>query len=135
MILVDSSVWIDHFNGHLSPPVLWLRKGLRDGSHPFVVGDLILLEVLRGFRHDRDYAEARDALRVLPCFTLGGEKRAVVAAQNYRTLRKRGITIRKPADVLIATFCIERGIALLHKDRDFEPFAEYLGLAVVRCDI
>jgi len=132
MILVDSSVWIDHFNGTLNPPVSFLRDGLASGEYEFVIGDLILLEVLRGFRNDCDYLAARDSLRILRCFILGGEKLAVAAAENYRTLRKRGITIRKPVDVLIATFCIENQIKLLHNDRDFEPFIVHLGLDVAQ---
>ncbi len=130
MILVDSSVWIDHFNGTLNPPVSFLRDGLASGEHEFVIGDLILLEVLRGFRHDRDYHAARDSLRILRCFILGGERLAVTAAENYRALRKRGITFRKPVDVLIATFCIETKIKLLHNDCDFDPFVAHLGLCV-----
>jgi hypothetical protein len=130
MIMVDSSVWIDHFNGTLNWQVELLRDGLANGSQEFVIGDLILLEVLRGFRNDRDYLDAYDALRILGCFDLGGNKLAVISAQNYRALRKRGITIRKAVDVLIATFCIEHKIPLLHNDRDFDPFAEHLGLQI-----
>ena len=131
MIMVDSSVWIDHFNGVITRPVEILREGLANGTQEFVIGDLILLEVLRGFRNDRDYFDAYDALRVLGCFDLAGKRLAVVAAQHYRALRKRGITIRKSADVLIATFCIEQQIPLLHNDRDFEPFAQHMGLQIV----
>ncbi|MCX7097690.1 MAG: PIN domain nuclease [Methylococcales bacterium] len=128
MMMVDSSVWIDHFNGTINRPVEFLRAGLAQNIQEFVIGDLILLEVLRGFRNDRDYLDAYNALQVLGCFDLVGKHLAVIAAQNYRILRKQGITIRKSADVLIATFCIEQQIPLLHNDRDFEPFAQYLGL-------
>lgn len=131
MIMVDSSVWIDHFNGTLNRPVEFLRVSLANGIQEFVIGDLILLEVLRGFRNDQDYLDAYNALRVLGCFDLVGKRLAVIAAQNYRALRKRGITIRKSADVLIATFCIEQQIPLLYNDHDFEPFAQYLGLQTV----
>ena len=129
--LFHGSVWIDHFNGVITRPVELLREGLANGTQEFVIGDLILLEVLRGFRNDRDYFDAYDALRVLGCFDLVGKRLAVVAAQHYRALRKRGITIRKSADVLIATFCIEQQIPLLHNDRDFEPFAQHMGLQIV----
>ena len=71
-------------------------------------------------------------MRKMRCFILGGEKLAVATAENYRTLRKRGITIRKPVDVLIATFCLENQIKLLHNDRDFEPFIVHLGLDVAQ---
>lgn len=108
-----------------------MRDGLADGLYDFVIGDLILHEVLRGFRNDRDYLDAYDALRILGCFDLGGQRLAVIAAQYYRTLRKQGITIRKLADILIATFCIEHQIPLLHNDRDFEPFAKHLGLQII----
>jgi hypothetical protein len=95
--MVDSSVWIDHFNGVVNRPVAFLRTGLATGSEDFVIGDLILLEVLRGFRSDKEYLNAQNALQLLECFDLVGKRFALVAAQNYRILRKQGITIRKDA--------------------------------------
>lgn len=126
MILVDSSVWIDYFNGTDSPEAECLDGVL--GVSPVAIGDLILTEVLQGFRHDKDYKAAKRLLNELTIFELLGTKMALKSADNFRTLRKNGITIRKTADVIIATFCIEQNMPLLFSDRDFNPFVEYLGL-------
>lgn len=131
MILVDSSVWIDFFRGKASPEVEWLDKNL--GIEGFVVGDLILAEVLRGFKEDRGFREARRMLGRLEQLTLGGEELAVEAASNFRRLRARGITVRGTVDVIIATRCLADGLRLLHSDRDFDPFEQHLGLRVVDC--
>ncbi len=131
MILVDSSVWIDFFRGKASPEVEWLDKNL--GIEGFVVGDLILAEVLRGFKEDRGFREARRLLGRLEQLTLGGEELAVEAASNFRRLRARGITVRGTVDVIIATRCLADGLRLLHSDRDFDPFEQHLGLRVVDC--
>lgn len=131
MILVDSGVWIDFFRGKASPEVEWLDKNL--GIEGFVVGDLILAEVLRGFKEDRGFREARRLLGRLEQLTLGGEELAVEAASNFRRLRARGITVRGTVDVIIATRCLADGLRLLHSDRDFDPFEQHLGLRVVDC--
>jgi predicted nucleic acid-binding protein len=126
MILVDSSVWIDYFNGSETA-----ETGLLDGllgREPVAVGDLVLAEVLQGFRDDSDYRIARDMLRSLAVFDMLGEARAIKVAQNYRALRRQGITVRKTTDAVIATFCIEERLPLLYSDRDFDPFVEHLGL-------
>ena len=129
MILVDSSVWIDYFNGVRTPQTDKLDGLL--GQELLVIGDLILTEVLQGFDNDREFATARKLLTSLTVIEIGGIDIAIAAAQNYRTLRKHGISIRKTIDTVIATRCIERGYDLLHSDRDFEPFATHLGLRVV----
>ena len=131
MILVDSSVWIAYFNGNPTPSADLLDHLLDEADQTIVVGDLVLFEVLRGFRHDRDFEQARRWLGRLPCVEIGGERLALRAAAHYRSLRRRGLTIRSPIDTLIATFCIEEGFVLLHDDRDFDPFAAHLGLQVV----
>jgi hypothetical protein len=131
MILVDSSVWIDYFNGTLTPQTDFLDNFL--GSQPLLVGDLILAEVLQGFRQDRDFEVARSALLRFDPVPILSVSRAVKSAQNFRTLRKKGITVRKTIDCLIATFCIETQTDLLHSDCDFDPFEEYLGLSIVHC--
>lgn len=131
MILVDSSVWINHFNGNVTPAVGWLRAQFDAGKSELMVADFVLLEVLQGFCEDRDFELARQWLTRLPIVEIGGEHMAIKAAAHYRTLRKKGSTIRKPVDCLIATFCIEEGFTLLHDDRDFDPFAAYLGLRVI----
>lgn len=126
MILVDSSVWVDYFNGHASHETDFLDSLL--GTEPVAVGDLILAEVLQGFRSDADYETAKGLLANLTAYELLGVSLAVKTADNYRALRKRGITVRKTADAIIATFCIERRIPLLYSDRDFDPFVKFLGL-------
>jgi hypothetical protein len=131
MILVDSSVWIDYFNGTPTPQTDYLDNFL--GSKPLLVGDLILAEVLQGFRQDRDFEVARSALLKFDPVPILSVSWAVKSAQNFRTLRKKGISVRKTIDCLIATFCIETQTDLLHSDRDFDPFEEYLGLSVVHC--
>lgn len=128
MILVDSSVWIDYFRGGVTSPSARLDALLQAGEASLVVADLILMEVLQGFRADRDYRLARSVLDRLPCLTLGSRRVATLAADNYRALRRRGVTVRRSIDVLIGTYCIENDIALLHSDRDFEPLVKYLGL-------
>lgn len=132
MILVDSSVWIDFFRGTVTPETERLDTLL--GSELLVVGDLILAEVLQGFSSERDFNQARKLLTALDVVTLGGPEIAIQAARNFRTLRARGVTIRKTIDTLIATRCIESDYALLFSDRDFEPFVEHLGLRSAVCD-
>jgi predicted nucleic acid-binding protein len=126
VILVDSSVWIDFFRGVTTPQVDALDRLL--GVEPLAVGDLILAEVLQGFRSEKEFNQARKLLLTLEQVDIGGQDVAVQAARNFRTLRDRGVTIRKTIDTLIATRCIESDIALLFSDRDFDPFVECLGL-------
>ena len=132
MILVDSSVWIDFFRNQPTAQAEWLDRNL--GIEGLVVGDLILAEVLRGFKDDRGFDEARRLLGQLQQLTLGGEELAVEAARNFRKLRSRGVTIRGTVDVIIATRCISDGMRLLHSDRDFDAFQAHLGLQVVNCE-
>jgi hypothetical protein len=129
MVIVDSSVWIDYFNGHATEQTDAL-DGLLGRRH-IVVGDLILTEVLQGFRRDRDFREARRLLAAFPTVTMVGPELAVRAAENYRRLRRLGVTVRKTIDVMIGTFCIARRLPLLHSDGDFEPMVRHLGLRVV----
>ena len=128
MILVDSSVWIDYFNGNHSWQTDLLDNIL--SNIPIIIGDLILTEVLQGFKSDKDYESAKAYLSDLPFRQMGGYNVAVQSAQNYRRLRKAGITVRKTIDVIIATFCIIEGLTLLHDDRDFNPIASYFPLKV-----
>ncbi len=129
MILVDLSVWIDYFNGRDTPQTDRLNGLL--GLELLGIGDLILTEVLQGFREDRDYQRAKQLLTSLTVFDLLGLDIAIRSADNFRSLRKRGVTVRKTADVIIATFCIEHQHYLLFADQDFLPFIEYLGLKAV----
>ncbi len=129
MIVVDSSVWIDYFNGRDTSKTAKLDGLL--GVEPLAIGDLILTEVLQGFRMDADFAQAQSLLLSLTVFGMLGVQNALRSAKHYRALRKRGITIRKTADVIIATFCIVEGHNLLFSDKDFVPFVEHLGLREV----
>ena len=130
MILVDSSVWIDYFKGTITPQTDKLDGLL--GHEPLAVGDLILTEVLQGFDGDRDYHTARNLLTSLTVVEIGGTDVAIAAAENFRALRKLGVTVRKTIDTMIATRCIESGYDLLHSDRDFEPFVTHLNLRSVQ---
>jgi predicted nucleic acid-binding protein len=130
MILVDSSVWIDYFNGNDTPQTFKLDTLL--GVELLGIGDLILTEVLQGFRVDADYRTAKKLLTSLTVFSMLGCEIAIKSADNFRALRKQGLTIRKTVDVIIATFCIENGHSLLFCDKDFLPFVEYLGLSAVK---
>jgi predicted nucleic acid-binding protein len=132
VILVDSSVWIDFFNGRANETSDTLAALLEEGAAPLAIADLVLFEVLRGFRHERDYLAASRALRALDVVSIGGETTARSAAQHYRELRARGVTIASPIDVLQAAYCIENNYALLHSDRDFEFLETLRGLRVWR---
>lgn len=129
MILVDSSVWIAHLRGHRNPATAKLEDAA--GREPLLIGDLILLEILQGARDESHAARIERGLRRYVLVPLLDADLAPRAARNYRTLRERGITIRKTADIIIGTFCIEHGHVLLHDDRDFVPMEEHLGLAVI----
>lgn len=129
MIVVDSSVWIDYFNGTVTRESN-LLDGLL-GNEPLMIGDLILTEVLQGFRSDSDYESARDALDTLIFTPMVGRDIALASAGNYRALRSKGGTIRKTIDVLIGTFCLENNHRLLHSDRDFDIMEKHLNLMTV----
>ncbi|MAO14345.1 type II toxin-antitoxin system VapC family toxin [Marinobacter sp.] len=126
MTVVDTSVWIDYFNGVKNPHTDLLDASIIHGS--VAIGDLIFLEILQGIRDDKHYRQTKQSLLSLEQYEMFGKDMAVVCADNYRALRKKGITIRKTADVIIATFCIEKELQLLFLDRDFIPFVDHLGL-------
>jgi predicted nucleic acid-binding protein len=126
LIVVDSSVWIDFFNGRNVPHARRLRALL--GTEEIVVGDLMLCEVLQGLVSEQAAQDVEALLRHFLIVPMAGDMIAVAAARNFRLLRRRGITIRKTIDLLIGTWCIENRSALLHNDSDFHPMARYLGL-------
>lgn len=127
MILVDSSVLIDRLCERDTLQVRrfedWILSGQRIG-----VGDLMLVEVLQGVRHERAQRTAFAQLSAFVQVQISDHRIAAAAAHNYRTLRDRGITIRKTIDTLIATRCILDNLPLLYSDRDFDPFVTHLGL-------
>lgn len=129
MIVVDSSVWIDYFNGKQTAETNWLDSTL--GNTPVIMGDLILTEVLQGFRDDSDFKTAKELLLSMPIMPMLGQELALKSAQNYRLLRKKGVTVRKTIDVIIGTFCIRHQLPLLHNDKDFEPMSKYLKLKTI----
>jgi len=129
MMVVDSSVWIDYFNGKITKQTDLLHSLL--GNELIVVGDLILTEVLQGFQNDKDFKKAGELLDSLIFRQMLGKELAVKSAKNYRRLRKKGVTVRKTIDVIIATFCIANNLPLLHSDRDFYPMQKHLNLKVI----
>jgi predicted nucleic acid-binding protein len=138
-VLIDSSVWIDHLRGvrtretgifgmllaRLDPEL-----GLDDGKAPadLMIGDLILSDVLRGIPDPREHAVVKEVMLNFEVVTVGGVDLAIEAANHYRTLRRRGVTVRKTIDLLIGTYCIAKDCALLHGDREFDPMIRHLGL-------
>jgi predicted nucleic acid-binding protein len=126
LILVDSSVWIDYFRGIPTAETDLLDALL--GSQRLGAGDLISTEVLQGFDSERHFNEGLRLLSALDVIEIGGRDIAVQAAQYFRYLRSRGVTVRKTIDTLIATRCIVDGHELLYSDRDFDPFVQHLGL-------
>lgn len=131
MIVVDSSVWIDHLNGSPGREVDRLRAVLADPTVPVIVGDLVLFEVLAGLRSARMADEVRDLLGSLELVGMVGPELATTAAANFRRLRTAGITVRS-VDLLIASFCVATGATLLTRDRDFDRLVEPLGLSLER---
>jgi len=126
MIIVDSSVWIDYFTGKRSPGAEKLDSLL--GKELVAIGDLILIEVLQGFRAEKDFRQARKLLLSLTVVNMLDTAIAQKSAVNFRTLRKKGVTVRKTIDAIIATYCIENKFPLLHSDKDFQPFHKHLKL-------
>lgn len=129
MIVTDSSAWIDHLRGRSSHAASSLRQAIASGS--VLLGDVILLELLQGAGNEAQARRLQRELAAFPIAQMLNPRLAETAAANFRRLRAKGITVRKTVDVIIATYCIEHGHALLHADRDFVPFAEHLGLVVV----
>jgi predicted nucleic acid-binding protein len=130
MILVDSSVWIGYFSGKINLQTDWLNSAL--GREIIIVGDLILAEVLQGFKSDRDFSTAKELLSRFRFMEMLGQELAVRSAENYRFLRQKGVTVRKTIDLMIGTFCIHHNISLLHDDQDFDPLVRHLNLKVVK---
>jgi predicted nucleic acid-binding protein len=129
MLLIDSSVWIDYFNGIATPQTDTLHAALP--AREILVGDIILAEVLQGFRSDADFEAALHALGRFRQVRMLDADLAVQSARHYRTLRRLGVTVRKTIDCFIATYAIANGHELLHSDADFDPFEAHLGLRVI----
>jgi len=130
VVIVDTTVWIDLLGGQQNAQAAWLAREIP--QQRIGLTDLILCEVLQGIRGNAVFRQVKQKLMKFEIYDSGGVDLAVAAAENYRELRAEGITIRKTIDCLIATFCIEGGHSLLHRDRDFEPFEKYFGLKIIR---
>jgi predicted nucleic acid-binding protein len=126
VILADTSVWIDYLNGKITPQTDLLDECLIEGT--LVMGDLVFLEILQGIRDDKQYKQVKAKLSLLDQYSMFSPSMVFKCANNFRSLRKKGITIRKTNDVIIASFCIAQKMGLLYIDRDFVPFTEHLGL-------
>lgn len=133
MLAVDSSVWIDYFRGTETPATAALDDVLDQGDEDVLLPELVLMEVLRGIRTLHELRLIRTALAALPVVIAGGEQVACAAAEMYRALRARGITVRSAIDLLVGAWCIANGVPLLHSDRDFDGMAQHHGLRVVGC--
>jgi len=129
MVIVDTTVWIEYLRGSETPETNWLEKHLT--RQRLGLTDLILCEVLQGIENQAEFAQVRSELLKLEIFGTGGADLAILAAENYRELRRRGYTVRKTIDCLIATFCLQAKHELLHRDHDFDCFEKVLGLSVV----
>ena len=129
MLVIDTTVWVDYFNGQINPETDYLDRAISEEL--ILVGDLILAETLQGFREDKDFKLAQTALSKFEQTGMLNLQLAQQSAQNYRALRKKGVTVRKTIDCLIATFCIAENHSLLHRDSDFDGFEKHLGLNVV----
>lgn len=128
MICADTSVWIDHFRRLDTPETAKLHVAVLDG--PIVMGDLIMMELLRGASSEKKADDMETLLRQFTVVSMLGDRLAIVAARHYRTMRSAGYTVRKPNDLIIATYCIEHDIPLLHRDRDFDQMPAYIGLRI-----
>ena len=129
MVIVDTTVWIDYLGGITNPETIWLDREM--SQQRLGLTDLILCEILQGIRDDAAFRQVHSRLLSFEIFETGGVELAVASARNYRKLRSLGLTVRKTVDCLIATFCLEAGHLLLHRDHDFDPFEKHLGLRVV----
>jgi predicted nucleic acid-binding protein len=129
VVIVETTVWIDYFQGVTNPETDWLHEQL--DRQRLGLTDVILCEVLQGVRDESVANDVERQLLKLEVFETGGVDLAREAARNYRTLRGRGHTVRKTIDCLIATFCIREQHLLLHRDRDFDPFEKFLQLSVI----
>jgi predicted nucleic acid-binding protein len=129
MVIIDTTVWVDYLRGAQNPETQWLNREL--DRQRLGLTDVILCEVLQGIRDDRSFARVHRELLRFEVFATGGVELAVAAARNFRTLRQRGHTVRKTIDCLIATFCLQGGHSLLHRDHDFDPFEQILRLLVL----
>lgn len=130
VLVVDSGVWIDFFRGARHAATEALESALAAGDVQILVPDLVLFELLRGFRSERDLLDARRLLEALGIVSMGGYQTVTRAADRYRQLRATGYTVRSSVDALLASWCLDHDYLLLHRDRDFTPYVDRFGLRV-----
>jgi predicted nucleic acid-binding protein len=133
MVIVDTTVWIDYFGGIDNPETRWLDVEV--DVRRLGLADVILCEVLQGIRTDAEVRKVQRELLKCEIFATGGAEFAIATARNFRELRRKGFTVRKTIDCWIATFCLQGGHSLLHRDRDFDAFEKALGLSVIHPDL
>ncbi|HAI68693.1 MAG TPA: VapC toxin family PIN domain ribonuclease [Gammaproteobacteria bacterium] len=129
MILPVSKIWIDYFNGRTTSQTELLDDILANGQ--VIVGDIILNEVLQGFRTDTDFDRVKHLLTCLPFREMLGQEMALQSAQNYRLLRQKGLSIRNTTNLIVGTFCVVNKLTVLHDEPDFSLMVEHLGLPVL----
>ena len=129
MVIVDTTVWIDYWDGASTPEANWLDREMN--RQRLRVTDPVVCELLQGVRDEAEAVNAERELAKFEVFNTGGVELAKAAAQNYRALRRRGYTVRKTVGCPVATFCLREGHSLLHSDRDFDPFERFLNLSVI----
>jgi predicted nucleic acid-binding protein len=129
VVVVDTSVWVDYFNGVNTLPVNRLDRLL--GERSIGLGDLVLAELMQGFATEADARAAYAYLEPFEFVEMAGREIALESAANFRRLRRRGATVRKTIDMLIGTYCLVHDHELLHSDRDFDVMARHLGLKTV----
>ena len=129
MTLVDTTVWIDFFTGKVNPQVDILELLISEGQDICICG-MVLTEVLQGVREEKQYKKIDSYFQSLLFLPMTKEMH-LHAADIYRSLRKKGITIRKPIDCMIASVAIAHKIQLLHNDKDFDPIAKHCHLKTV----
>ena len=128
MVIVDTSAWIEYFRA--GEPCVVARVDRCLDQDLVGVGDIVYCEVIQGIRSSRQRREISSLLLSLPRYEMVGFAIAEKAARNYRLLRSRGVTVRKTIDVIIGTFCAERGFTIIHHDRDFDLMAGHIGLGM-----
>lgn len=128
-LLFDSSVWIDFFRNENTPEVELLTSYI-ENDDPIVLAPIIIQEVLQGIRDDAQFKKVKDIFSYFSVLQISPVAAAFGAAELYRSLRKKGATIRKSNDCLIAFYAIEHSIPLVHRDSDFDIIAKYSKLKV-----
>ena len=132
-VLIDSSAWIDFFNKKTSAEIEHLKLLLltNAGASPLVIViPIIIQEIFQGIRQDETFKTIKKSLLVFPLLLTDSLEYYLSAADLYRFLRTKGVTIRKSEDCLIAAVCLKWNLAILHKDKDFENISKYTNLKI-----